>query len=54
MTFLRQFVRDTHGVTALEYALIAAFVAIVAYGGVTVYANQLGNQWNAIAAVPLN
>lgn len=49
----RRLADDKRGVTALEYALIAAFVAIVAYGGASIYGTQLGKAWTALGtAVP--
>lgn len=39
---------DRRGVTAVEYAMIAFLLAIVAYGGITVYGNNLGKAWKEL------
>ena len=44
-TVKERFTHDRRGVTALEYALIAAFLSIVVYGAVVVYADNLGAAW---------
>jgi pilus assembly protein Flp/PilA len=43
------FVRDERGVTAIEYGLIAALVALAIIGGVTLLGTDLGNTFNTIA-----
>ncbi len=43
-SFLSNFVRNEDGVTAIEYALIAALVAVVIIGGATL----LGTNLNAL------
>ena len=53
MSVLTRVAQDKSGVTAVEYALIAALIAIVAYGGVSAYGNRLGIAWTRIGtAVP--
>lgn len=37
----KQFVRDEEGVTAIEYGLIAALIAVVIIAGVTLVGNNL-------------
>ena len=44
------FVRDEEGVTAIEYGLIAALIAVVIIGAVTTVGTQLIAVYNAIAA----
>ena len=47
MTMLMQsFLKDEHGATAIEYAMIAAFIAIAIVGAVT----SLGTSLNGIFA----
>ena len=40
---------DVGGVTALEYALIAAFVALIMYSGASVYGLKLRDAFSNIA-----
>jgi len=47
---LKKFVRDEEGVTAIEYGLIAALIAVVIIGAVTTVGTQLTKVYNAIAA----
>lgn len=47
--FLRRFVRDDSGVTAIEYGLIAALVAVVAVAGFTSIGTNLLSSLNTIA-----
>ncbi|MEM6811675.1 MAG: Flp family type IVb pilin [Pseudomonadota bacterium] len=42
--------RDEDGATAIEYGLIAAFIALVIIGGVTVFGQQLNQLFNDMAA----
>lgn len=41
---------DTRGVTAMEYGLIAAFVAVAIIGGLTLIGDNLGAMLSGIAA----
>ena len=41
LEMMKQFVRDEEGVTAIEYGLIAALIAVVIIGSVTLIGNQL-------------
>lgn len=41
LEMLKQFVRDEEGVTAIEYGLIAALIAVVIIGSVTLVGTQL-------------
>ena len=46
--FLR-FVKDEAGVTAMEYGLIAALVAVVIIGAVTAVGTKLTTTFNTVA-----
>jgi Flp pilus assembly pilin Flp len=45
---LRRFVRQTKGVDLVEYALLGAFVAIAAYGGVKALGESLGGFYSGV------
>lgn len=47
---IRRFVQDEEGVTAIEYGLIAALIAVVIIGSVTAVGDELNNVFNFIAA----
>jgi pilus assembly protein Flp/PilA len=47
--FIQQFVRDEDGVTAIEYGLIAALIAVVIIVSVTAVGNALSTKFNQIA-----
>jgi pilus assembly protein Flp/PilA len=47
--FLKHLVRNEEGVTALEYGLIAALVAGVIIGAVTLLGTNVQNTFNTIA-----
>lgn len=49
VSFIKQFARDEEGVTAIEYGLIAALIAIVIIGAVTVVGDQLCATFNTVA-----
>lgn len=46
--FIQKFVRDEEGVTAIEYGLIAALIAVVIITAVTVVGTQLANTFTKI------
>ena len=48
--FIQKFVRDEEGVTAIEYGLIAALIAVVIIVAVTSVGTKLNIIFNAIAA----
>ena len=52
MSALRRFIADESGATAIEYGLIAALIAVVIVGAVTLIGTKLntsfGNVGNAI------
>lgn len=48
-TLLRHYVRDEQGVTAIEYGLIAALVAVVAVTAMTLVGTNLTTTFNTVA-----
>jgi pilus assembly protein Flp/PilA len=46
--FIQKFVRDDEGVTAIEYGLIAALIAVVIIAAVTIVGTQLNIVFTAI------
>jgi len=48
--FSTGFVKDESGVTAMEYALIAACVFIVIIGAVQAVGGEVTGMWNIVAA----
>ena len=49
VSFIKQFARDEEGVTAIEYGLIAALIAIVIIGAVTIVGERLCETFSTIA-----
>ena len=49
MKAIQKFFRDEQGVTAIEYGLIAALIAVVIIGAVTVVGTQLKSTFNDVA-----
>lgn len=47
--FLRNFLKDESGATAIEYGLIAALIAVVIVTAVTTVGTQLSATFNNIA-----
>ena len=47
---IQQFINDEEGVTAIEYGLIAALIAIVIIGGATLLGTNLNDLFGRIAA----
>ncbi|MBW8828542.1 MAG: Flp family type IVb pilin [Burkholderiales bacterium] len=47
--FIKTFAREEDGVTAIEYGLIAALIAIVIIGAVTVVGSKLCGTFNKVA-----
>jgi len=45
---LIEFIKDEDGVSAIEYGLIAALIAIVIIGGVTLIGNSLNSKFSNI------
>lgn len=50
MGFWRAVQRDEQGVTALEYALIAALVAVVIIGGVSLLGTSVSEVFSTVAS----
>ncbi|HUF57619.1 MAG TPA: Flp family type IVb pilin [Thermohalobaculum sp.] len=49
MAMLKQFFWREEGATAIEYGLIAALIAVVIIGGVTLAGDSLSTTFNTIA-----
>lgn len=47
--FIKKFARDEEGVTAIEYGLIAALIAVTIIGAVTVVGTELVNVFTAVS-----
>jgi pilus assembly protein Flp/PilA len=50
MTLLQRFAKNESGVTAIEYGLIAALIAVVIIGAVTTVGTTLSGTFTNIAA----
>jgi pilus assembly protein Flp/PilA len=50
MTKFMQFMRDESGATAIEYGLIAALIAVVIIGAVTLVGTSLSGTFQSVAA----
>lgn len=50
MTLLKNFLREDAGVTAIEYGLIAALIAVVIIASVTLVGTNLTTTFNTIAS----
>ena len=48
MNFIMKFIREEDGVTAIEYGLIAALIAVVIITAVTLVGTQLASVFNYI------
>ena len=48
--FIQKFVRDDEGVTAIEYGLIAALIAVVIIAAVTIVGTQLNAVFTTIGS----
>jgi len=48
--FIQTFARDEEGVTAIEYGLIAALIAVVIIGAVTLVGTNLNAIFGTVAA----
>ena len=48
MQFIKNFINDEAGVTAIEYGLIAALIAVVIIGAVQILGNGLNDTFVAI------
>jgi pilus assembly protein Flp/PilA len=47
--FSRRFIEDQSGVTAIEYGLIAALIAVVIIGAVTTLGTSVQSTFNSVA-----
>ncbi len=50
MNFIKNFLREEEGVTAIEYGLIAALISVIIVGNVTTIGNQLNAAFTSIVA----
>lgn len=50
MTNMKRFIQDEDGVTAIEYGLIAALIAVVIIGAVTLVGTNLSAVFNYVAS----
>ncbi|UMR30213.1 Flp family type IVb pilin [Massilia sp. MB5] len=48
MKAIKNFLRDEQGVTAIEYGLIAALIAVVIIGAVTIVGTQLNKTFTTV------
>ncbi|MHC4221962.1 MAG: Flp family type IVb pilin [Planctomycetota bacterium] len=49
LTWLKSFTKDEEGVTAIEYGLIAALIAVVIIAAISLVGNELSTTFNTIA-----
>lgn len=49
MNLIKKFIRDEDGVTAIEYGLIAALIAVVIIGATTVVGTSVCATFNSVA-----
>lgn len=50
MNFIKNFIREEDGVTAIEYGLIAALIAVVIIASVTIVGTQLRAVFSSIGS----
>ncbi len=50
MLFVKNFIQDESGATAIEYGLIAALVSIAAIVAMGTMGNELGEMFNTVAS----
>jgi pilus assembly protein Flp/PilA len=50
MNFIKNFIKEEDGVTAIEYALIASLIAGVIIAAVTLLGGNITRMFNALAA----
>ena len=48
MSFIKSFISNESGATAIEYGLIAALIAVVAIGAMTTIGQNLTNTFNTV------
>jgi pilus assembly protein Flp/PilA len=49
MNLISRFIRDESGATAIEYGLIAALIAVVIIGGVSVVGTKLSGTFKTVS-----
>ena len=49
MTFLHRFLRDESGATAIEYSLIAGFIALIIIGSLRTIGQQLVPKFQGVS-----
>lgn len=54
MNLVKKFINDESGATAIEYGLIAALIAVVIIGAVTLLGDSIKNQFTTIGTAISN
>lgn len=49
LSIWNRFLRDDHGATAMEYALLASLMAIVAIGALQALGSAMSEKWDTIS-----
>ncbi len=49
MSFIRKFIKNNKGATAIEYGLIAALIAVAAIGAMSSLGGKLKTTFNGVA-----
>jgi len=49
MSFIRKFIKNSKGATAIEYGLIAALIAVAAIGAMSALGGKLSSTFNGVA-----
>jgi pilus assembly protein Flp/PilA len=49
MNFIRKFIKNTDGATAIEYGLIAALIAVAMITAVTSVGSKVGTTFNTVS-----
>ena len=50
MTFIRKFVKNSKGATAIEYGLIAALIAVAAVSAMSTLGGKLNTTFNNVSS----
>lgn len=50
MSFIRKFVKNSKGATAIEYGLIAALIAVAAVSAMTTLGGKIATTFNNVAS----
>lgn len=48
MTYIRKLLHSVRGATAIEYAMIAALIAVAAVGAMSALGEKLGGTFNSV------